>query len=115
MFTHLGDGTLSGGSLRAILGTLIVALVYPLYRLCCLDRRQTLAAAFFLAISPNMVYFSRFLRNDIFILFLTFVLLLALILYLERGQARYAMITSGGGGGRSFVQENMPLVPRSSG
>lgn len=110
MFALLGDADLVGRIVPAFLGTLIVALVYPLYRLGYLDSRQTLVAAFFLAISPNLVYFSRFLRNDIFILFLTFVLLLALILYLERGQARYAMIAAAAAGLGLSCKENMPIV-----
>ncbi|MDK2974406.1 MAG: hypothetical protein PWP08_777 [Methanofollis sp.] len=110
MFAVLGDSDLVGRLVPAFLGTLVVALVYPLYRLGYLDRRQTLVAAFFLAISPNMVYFSRFLRNDIFILFLTFVLLLALILYLERGQARYAVLAAVAAGLGISCKENMPIV-----
>jgi len=110
MFALLGDSDLVGRIVPALLGTLIVALVYPLHRLGYLDRRQTLIAAFFLAISPNMVYFSRFLRNDIFILFLTFVLLLALILYLERGQARYAVLAAVAAALGLSCKENMPIV-----
>jgi len=110
MFALLGDSDLVGRIVPAFLGTLVVALVYPLYRLGYLDNRQALVAAFFLAISPNLVYFSRFLRNDIFILFLTFVLLLALILYLERGQARYAMIAAAAAGFGLSCKENMPIV-----
>lgn len=110
MFSLFGASDLVGRLVPAFLGTLVVALVYPLYRLGYLDRRQTLIAAFFLAISPDMVYFSRFLRNDIFILFLTFVLLLALILYFERGQMRYAVLAGLAAGLGMSSKENMPIV-----
>ena len=39
------------------------------YRLGYITKTQTLIVALFLAISPDMVYFSRFLRHDIFMLF----------------------------------------------
>lgn len=110
MFALFGDSDLVGRIVPALLGTLVVALVYPLYRLGYLDGKQTLVVAFFLAISPNMVYFSRFLRNDIFIVFLTLVLLLALILYMERGQARYAVLAAAASGLGLSCKENMPIV-----
>ncbi|TAJ44201.1 flippase activity-associated protein Agl23 [Methanofollis fontis] len=110
MFSAFGDSDLVGRIIPALLGTLIVVLLYPLYRLGYLDQRQTLVAALFLAISPNMVYFSRFLRNDIFILFLTFVLLLSLILYLERGQMQYAALAAVATGLGLSCKENMPIV-----
>jgi len=63
------DSDLVGRLLPALFGTLLVALVYPVYKLGYLDKKQALIAALFLAVSPNMVYFSRFLRNDIYIAF----------------------------------------------
>lgn len=65
LLSLLGDSDLVGRLLPALFGTLLVALVYPVYKLGYLDKKQTLIAALFLAVSPNMVYFSRFLRNDI--------------------------------------------------
>lgn len=110
MFALFGDSDLVARLVPALLGTLVVALVYPLYRLGYLDRLQALVAALFLAISPNMVYFSRFVRNDIFIAFLTFVLLLALILYFERHQMRYAVLAGLAAGLGMSSKENMPIV-----
>jgi uncharacterized protein (TIGR03663 family) len=110
MFALFGDSDLVARLVPALLGTLLVALVYPLYRLGYLDRMQALVAALFLAISPNMVYFSRFVRNDIFIAFLTFVLLLALILYFERKQMRYAVLAGLAAGLGMSSKENMPIV-----
>ena len=70
----------------ALFGTLLVPLVYFIYRLGYITKIQTLLVALFLAISPDMVYFSRFLRHDIFMLFFTMLLLVALLYYFERGQ-----------------------------
>jgi len=92
IFSLLGDSDLVGRLIPALLGTLIVPLLYPIYKLGYLDKKQTLIAALFLAVSPNMVYFSRFLRNDIFIAFFSMVLLVALLYYFERQKMRYALI-----------------------
>jgi uncharacterized protein (TIGR03663 family) len=42
-----------------------------------------------LAFSPSMLYFSRFMRNDIYIIFLTLILAISLWRYMEEGKARY--------------------------
>ena len=109
-FSLLGDSDIVGRFFPALLGTLLVLLVYPIYKLGYLDKKQTLVAALFLAVSPNMVYFSRFLRNDIFIAFFTMVLLVALLYYFERRQMRYALIAGAAIGFGMFAKENMPII-----
>ena len=81
MFGVFGDSDLVARIVPSLLGTLIVALIYPLYRMGYLDRRQTLVGALFLALSPDMVYFSRFLRQDIFMLFFIMLLLVTLLAF----------------------------------
>ena len=110
MFALLGDSDLVGRLVPALLGTLLVLLVYPIYKLGYLDKKQTLVAALFLAVSPNMVYFSRFLRDDPFIIFFTMVLLVALLYYFERGQMRYALLAGTVIGLGISTMENMPIV-----
>lgn len=110
IFSLLGDSDLVGRLFPALLGTLLVPLLYPLYKLGYLDQKQTLIAALFLAVSPNMVYFSRFLRNDIFIAFFTMVLLVALLYYFERHQMRYALIAGAAIGLGMSAKENMPII-----
>jgi len=110
IFSLLGDSDLVGRILPALFGTLIVPLLYPIYRLGYLDQKQTLVAALFLAVSPNMVYFSRFLRNDIYIAFFTMALLVALLYYFERGQVRYALLAGAAAGFGMSAKENMPIV-----
>jgi len=110
LFSLLGDSDLVGRLFPALLGTLLVPLLYPIYRLGYLDKKQTLVAALFLAVSPNMVYFSRFLRNDIFIAFFTMVLLVALLYYFERHQMRYALIAGAAIGLGMSAKENMPII-----
>jgi len=110
IFSLLGDSDLVGRLFPALLGTLLVPLLYPIYKLGYLDKKQTLIAALFLAVSPNMVYFSRFLRNDIFIVFFTMVLLVALLYYFERHQMRYALIAGAAIGLGVSAKENMPII-----
>jgi uncharacterized protein (TIGR03663 family) len=110
VFALLGDSDITGRLVPAILGALLVPLVYPIYRLGYLNGRQSLIAALFLAISPCMVYFSRFLRNDIFIAFFTLLLLVALLLYLERQQLRYALLASAAFAFGMCAKENMPII-----
>jgi uncharacterized protein (TIGR03663 family) len=110
IFSLLGDSDLIGRLFPALLGTLLVPLLYPVYRLGYLDKKQTIVAALFLAVSPNMVYFSRFLRNDIFIVFFTMVLLVALLYYFERQKMQYALIAGAAIGFGMTTKENMPII-----
>lgn len=110
IFSLLGDSDLVGRLFPALLGTLLVPLLYPIYRLGYLDKKQTVVAALFLAVSPNMVYFSRFLRNDVFIIFFTMVLLVALLYYFERHKVQYALIAGAAIGFGMSTKENMPIV-----
>ncbi|MCK9299599.1 MAG: TIGR03663 family protein [Methanoculleus sp.] len=110
IFSLLGDSDLIGRLFPALLGTLLVPLLYPIYRLGYLDKKQTIVAALFLAVSPNMVYFSRFLRNDIFIVFFTMVLLVALLYYFERQKMQYALIAGAAIGFGMTTKENMPII-----
>ncbi len=110
MFALFGDSDFVGRVLPAVLGTATVALVYPVYRLGYLNRNGTLVAALFLAISPNMVYFSRFLRNDIFVVFFTMLLLVAVLYYLEYRQRRYVLLAAAAAGLGMCCKENMPII-----
>lgn len=109
-FALLGDSDLTARLLPAIAGAALVALTYPLYRMGFLDRRQTLVAALLLAVSPDMVYFSRFLRHDIFQIFFTLLLLVGLLAYLETGKRRFALLASASAAFGVCCKEDMPLI-----
>ncbi|MDH7593537.1 MAG: TIGR03663 family protein [Methanomicrobiales archaeon] len=109
-FALMGDSDLTARLLPAITGAALVALIYPLYRMGYLDRSQTLVAALFLAVSPDMVYFSRFLRHDIFQLFFTLLLLVGLIAYLETGKKRYGLLAAASAAFGVCCKEDMPLI-----
>ena len=110
MFRLFGDTDLVGRLFPALLGTLIVPLVYVVYRLGYLDKRQTIVAALFVAISPNLIYFSRFLRQDMFMLFFTMLLVVSLLCYFEKGQTRYALAAAVAAAGGLCLKEEMPLI-----
>ena len=109
MYYIFGQSDLVARILPALFGAAIIPLVYAIYRLGYLDKRQTLIAGLFVAISPNLVYFSRFLRHDIFQLFFTMLILVALLYYLDRGKLRYALIAGAAIGGGMTLKEDMPI------
>ena len=110
MFSLFGASDLVARLLPALFGTLLVPLVYCIYRLGYITKAQTLLVALFIAISPDMVYFSRFLRHDVFMLFFTLLLLVAILYYLERGQLRYVIIAAIATAGALSCKEEMPVI-----
>jgi uncharacterized protein (TIGR03663 family) len=89
---------------------LIVVLVYFVYRLGYLDQRQSLLAGLLIMLSPDLVYFSRFLRHDIFMLFFTFLFVVATLYYVERKQLRFAGLMGLAAGLALSCKEEMPLI-----
>jgi uncharacterized protein (TIGR03663 family) len=110
MFSLFGASDLVARLLPALFGTLLVPLVYCVYRLGYITKVQTLLVALFIAISPDMVYFSRFLRHDIFMLFFTFLLLVAILYYFDRKQTRYIIIAAIATAGALACKEEMPII-----
>ncbi|MEN6395057.1 MAG: flippase activity-associated protein Agl23 [Methanoregula sp.] len=110
MFFLLGASDQVARLLPALFGALLVPLVYCVYRLGYITKVQTLLVALFIAISPDMVYFSRFLRHDIFMLFFTFLLLVAILYYFDRKQTRYIIIAAIATAGALACKEEMPII-----
>jgi uncharacterized protein (TIGR03663 family) len=110
MFSLFGDSDLVARLLPALFGTLLIPLVYCIYRIGYINKNQTLLACLFLAVSPDMVYFSRFLRHDIFMLFFTLLLLVALLYYFERRQVRFALVAAVAMAGALSCKEEMPVI-----
>jgi len=110
MFSLFGDSDFVARLLPALFGLLLIPLVFAIYRLGYLNRVQTLLASLFIAISPDMVYFSRFLRHDIFMLFFTLLLVVAILWYFERGQTRYAIVAALAMAFSLSLKEEMPII-----
>jgi uncharacterized protein (TIGR03663 family) len=110
MFALFGDSDLVGRIAPALFGAAIIPMVYAIYRLGYLDKRQTLVASLFIALSPELVYFSRFLRQDIIQLAFTLLLLVALLYYHSSGKLRYAALAGLSAGLGMTLKEDMPLI-----
>ncbi|MDD1677830.1 MAG: TIGR03663 family protein [Methanomicrobiales archaeon] len=110
MFSLFGDADLVGRILPALFGIALIPMVYAIYRLGYLDQKQTLVASLFIALSPELVYFSRFLRHDIFQLTFTLLLLVALLYYHSSGKLRYAALAGLSAGLGMTLKEDMPIL-----
>ena len=71
----------------ALFGTALVGM--PVFLRAWLGRWGSLAAAAMLALSPSMLYFSRFARNDIFVAVWTLALVICLWRYMAERRHRY--------------------------
>ncbi|MDO8673004.1 MAG: TIGR03663 family protein [Dehalococcoidia bacterium] len=76
----------------ALFGTVLVALPYFIRNY--LGRTGAVLAAVMLAFSPSMLYYSRFIRNDIFIAVWTMVLVIALWRYMAERKNTYLYISA---------------------
>ena len=74
----------------ALFGMAVVAAPFALRR--WLGSTGVFAAVAFLAFSPTVVYFSRFLRMDIFLAFFLLVLVAAMWKYLHDGRTRWLIV-----------------------
>src|SRR5437762_3083920 len=76
----------------ALLGTVIVGLPYFLRQY--LGKIGAWLACFLLAISPSMVYFSRFAREDIYMACFTLLFIVAVIQYIRTRKLGWAILSS---------------------
>lgn len=91
MFRRFGDSEYSARLLPAILGTGMLFLLIPLRRY--IGKNGMLVSAFFLALSPSFLYYSRFYREDIFMSFFSLLFLVSAVKYIERrnSEERYSL------------------------
>jgi uncharacterized protein (TIGR03663 family) len=110
IFALLGPSDLVARLLPSLFGFAIIPLVYCIHRIGYINKNQTLLAALLIAISPDMVYFSRFLRHDIFMLFFTMLLFVAILYWFERGTTRFAVLAAIAAAGALCCKEEMPVI-----
>lgn len=87
LYLIIGPGELAARLLAALLGTMMVIL--PFFLRHHLTRPGALLASLMIAISPGMVYFSRFIRDDIYLATFALILFICIVRYLETHQNRY--------------------------
>ena len=108
-FRIFGDSDIVARLLPAAFGSAIILLLYGFYKTGWLSKTHTIWAAIFLAFSPDMVYFSRFLRHDIFQLFFTVLFLVAIFAYLEYKKPGWALLAGFAVACGMCLKEDMPV------
>jgi uncharacterized protein (TIGR03663 family) len=93
IFILFGDSDYTARVLPALFGAALVAL--PFFFRGHLGRAGALAAGLLLALSPTLLYFSRFAREDIYIAFFTLSLVICAWRYLAEGGRRYLYLIAG--------------------
>ena len=92
LFFTLGDSDLTARILYAFMGTALILM--PLLFRSRLGRLGALFAAVLLTVSPAMLYYSRFARNDILMAVWTFGLVICMWRYFDEGRNRYLYISA---------------------
>lgn len=110
MFAIFGDSDLVGRILPSLFGCAIIPLVYALYKMGYLNGKVSVAAALFIAVAPQMVYFSRFLRNDIFVIFFSLLLVIAFLAWIQKEKWYYLALAGFSGALGMCCKENMPII-----
>ncbi|MEN8172267.1 MAG: flippase activity-associated protein Agl23 [Chloroflexota bacterium] len=88
-----GDNDFTARIPAAIFGIAIVAFLWYYRRY--LGRAGTLIAAALMVISPYMLFYSRYVRNDVFAALFGLVMIWSILRYLETGAARYTYWLTG--------------------
>ena len=92
-YVLFGPSNYTARMLDATVGTALIAM--PLLLRHRLGRVGALAAAAFLALSPTVLYFSRFAREDIHVTFWTLALVVCMWRYIDEGRHRWLFFTAG--------------------
>ena len=92
IFRIFGDSEFTARLGYVLFGTALVGLPYFLRDY--LGRTGALLAGVMLALSPAMLYFSRFGRNDILMAFWALALLILIWRYLQEGKSRYLYLAA---------------------
>lgn len=82
IFRLLGDSDYSARLLPALLGAGLILFLIPLRKY--IGSYGMIFAAFFLALSPSFLYYSRFYREDIFMAFFSLLTLACAVKYAEK-------------------------------
>jgi len=92
IFSIFSDNDFTARVLYACAGTMLVML--PIFMRDIIGRFGSASASLLLSISPTLLYFSRFARNDILMAFFTTIIIICFWKYVQKGKTRYLYITS---------------------
>src|SRR5579884_54346 len=87
-----GVSELSARLFAVVCGTALIALPYALRRV--LTGPGAVAASLLIALSPAMIYFSRFIRDDIYLAAFSLLLFIAIVRYIEQPRARWLYVAA---------------------
>ncbi len=87
VFVLFGDSDYTARLLPALFGTALVAL--PFFLRDYLGRASTVATTLLLAVSPTLLYFSRFAREDIYFAFFTLAMFICVWRFLQQARRLY--------------------------
>ncbi|MGA7669537.1 MAG: flippase activity-associated protein Agl23 [Nitrolancea sp.] len=90
-----GVSDASARYMPAATGVLIVMLPWFLRGPKLLGRWGALCASLFLLLSPSILFYSRFIRHDVYTLAGTFLLFIGIARYVESNQPRWAILAAG--------------------
>lgn len=89
-----GDNDVTARIGPALIGTLIVMMPALLRKPSLLGRWGALAASAILLFSPSILYYSRFIRHDIYALFATFAIVIAALRFMDKPERRWIVIAA---------------------
>ena len=89
-----GDNDVSARIMPAIFGTLIVLMPVLLRSPNLLGRWGALTASAILLFSPSILYYSRFIRHDVYTIFATFAIVIAALRYLDKPERKWIIVAA---------------------
>jgi uncharacterized protein (TIGR03663 family) len=92
IFVLFGDSDYTARVLPALFGTALVAL--PFFLRGYLGRTGAVVTSLLLAVSPTLLYFSRFAREDIYFAFFTLGMFICVWRYLQQPRRLYLYLTA---------------------
>ena len=104
-----GDNDVTGRIVPAIFGVALVMMPALLRSPRLLGRWGALTASAVLLFSPSILYYSRFIRHDIYALTATFLIVIAALRYLERPERRW-LVTAGAATGFLFCTKEVSFI-----
>ena len=110
MFNLFGATDFVGRFLPCVFGCALIPLVYWIYRMKFISGKVACVASLFIAISPQIVYFARFLRNDTFVIFFSLLMVCAMLAWFSYKKWYWLALAGGAAGLCLCCKENAPLI-----
>ncbi|HJJ35628.1 MAG TPA: TIGR03663 family protein [Methanocorpusculum sp.] len=110
MFSLFGATDFVGRIVPCLFGCGLIPLLYWIYRMDFINKKVVCLASLFIAISPCMLYFSRFLRNDVFIIFFSLLMIAAMLAWMTRKKWYWLVLAGIAAGLGLCCKENMPII-----